>query len=670
MTFLQPLILWGLPLLLVPVIIHLLNRLRHRPQPWGAMMFLVSASRTSTSHARLRQLLVLLFRVLAVLALVLCLARPLAGGWLGWAVGAAPDVVLVLLDRSASMQSLDASGVSKLARALALIEAAARPFEATSELVLLDSATRVPQRLTTASALSKSPFAAPTDTTADLPAMFQAAIQWMIENQAGTTELWLTSDLQSGDWLPNDGRWKAVRDGLTALPQKVRVRLLAVPSAPSPNLSVALKEAVRRDESGAQTLALALDVGRSGSAAATVPLTLRLDGVPLTHPLAIEADHVRWRHRLALGTKPEGGWGSVEVPADNEPQDNRTFFAYGARHEARISVVASDAASQRIFRLAATAVAASPQAVESLSAAEAENAAWEHTAVVIWQGALPAAAAERRLRPFLETGGLLLCFPPGRQTSQTLFGIGWGEVEQAAAGASFQVARWEDQEGVVANTDEGYRLPLDEMALGQRQRILGDATPVAAFDDGVAFLARRAVGRGQVLWCATLPQREWSSLEDGAVLVPMLRRSLDLGTARLHGVLTLTCGELSAADRALRWEPADPGAGIGYDPMLHAGVYRAGARWLAVNRPAQEDGGAFLATSDVAALLRGLPFRGLEERGRGADALQGELWRLFLLALFACLIVESALTLPAGGLRSPRQAPASPLGVPANYGGA
>ncbi len=29
MTFLQPLILWGLPLVLLPVIIHLINRMRH-----------------------------------------------------------------------------------------------------------------------------------------------------------------------------------------------------------------------------------------------------------------------------------------------------------------------------------------------------------------------------------------------------------------------------------------------------------------------------------------------------------------------------------------------------------------------------------------------------------------------------------------------------------------
>src|SRR5271155_1869287 len=105
MTFLQPWVLLGLPLVFLPIIIHLLNRLRHRPKPWAAMRFLLSATRSSTSHAKLRQFLILLCRVLAVAMLVLFLARPLAGGWLGWALSPAPDAILLLLDHSASMET-------------------------------------------------------------------------------------------------------------------------------------------------------------------------------------------------------------------------------------------------------------------------------------------------------------------------------------------------------------------------------------------------------------------------------------------------------------------------------------------------------------------------------------------------------------------------------------
>ena len=58
----------------------------------------------TTAHSKLRQFLILACRVLAVAALIFFAARPLAGGWLGWALSSAPDAILILLDRSASME--------------------------------------------------------------------------------------------------------------------------------------------------------------------------------------------------------------------------------------------------------------------------------------------------------------------------------------------------------------------------------------------------------------------------------------------------------------------------------------------------------------------------------------------------------------------------------------
>ena len=54
MSFIQENILWGLPLILLPVIIHLINRMRHKPRQWGAMQFLLAATRSSTSHSKIK----------------------------------------------------------------------------------------------------------------------------------------------------------------------------------------------------------------------------------------------------------------------------------------------------------------------------------------------------------------------------------------------------------------------------------------------------------------------------------------------------------------------------------------------------------------------------------------------------------------------------------------
>src|SRR3954468_17225261 len=139
MTFLQPFILWGLPLLLVPIIIHLVNRMRHRTVHWAAMRFLLQATQTSTSHAKLRQFLILALRVLAVIALVLFLGRPLAGGWLGWALAPAPDSIVLLLDRSASMESrAPGQTISRREVALQRFTEAARLFDRSSHIILID----------------------------------------------------------------------------------------------------------------------------------------------------------------------------------------------------------------------------------------------------------------------------------------------------------------------------------------------------------------------------------------------------------------------------------------------------------------------------------------------------------------------------------------------------
>ena len=70
MNFLQPLTLIALPLVLLPVIIHLINQQRHRTVPWAAMMFLMTAKRMSKGMARIRHILILLMRVLAIWRLV------------------------------------------------------------------------------------------------------------------------------------------------------------------------------------------------------------------------------------------------------------------------------------------------------------------------------------------------------------------------------------------------------------------------------------------------------------------------------------------------------------------------------------------------------------------------------------------------------------------------
>ena len=66
MSFLQPALLAALPLVALPIIIHLINQRRFQTIRWAAMMFLLAANRMSRGYARLRQWLIMLFRMLAI----------------------------------------------------------------------------------------------------------------------------------------------------------------------------------------------------------------------------------------------------------------------------------------------------------------------------------------------------------------------------------------------------------------------------------------------------------------------------------------------------------------------------------------------------------------------------------------------------------------------------
>jgi len=101
---------WGLPLAAVPIIIHLINLLRHRKVQWAAMEFLLASQRKFRTRVLLKQILLLLLRIAAVLGIVLALAQPRLRSALGQLLGGSRTAHVVLLDDSYSMSDLSAGG--------------------------------------------------------------------------------------------------------------------------------------------------------------------------------------------------------------------------------------------------------------------------------------------------------------------------------------------------------------------------------------------------------------------------------------------------------------------------------------------------------------------------------------------------------------------------------
>jgi hypothetical protein len=97
------LLLLGLPIVALPVLIHLINMLRHRRVEWAAMEFLLLSQKKHRTWIILKQLLLLLMRMAAIAAVVLIVARPRVQDRWGSLLGTDKTHHIILLDDSFSM---------------------------------------------------------------------------------------------------------------------------------------------------------------------------------------------------------------------------------------------------------------------------------------------------------------------------------------------------------------------------------------------------------------------------------------------------------------------------------------------------------------------------------------------------------------------------------------
>ena len=95
--------MWGLWLVAIPVLIHLINMFRHQPVHWAAMEFLLASQKKYRTWVVLKQLLLLLLRMLAIALVVLALAQPLLPDRWGSFFSPHSTHHIVLLDDSYSM---------------------------------------------------------------------------------------------------------------------------------------------------------------------------------------------------------------------------------------------------------------------------------------------------------------------------------------------------------------------------------------------------------------------------------------------------------------------------------------------------------------------------------------------------------------------------------------
>ena len=279
-----------------------------------------------------------------------------------------------------------------------------------------------------------------------------------MDNRAGTAEIWIASDGQRSNWLPEDPRWKSVIARLGGLSQRVRIRLLELDQAPEANASIAIREVARRPRGEKAELQVVLDIQRNRAAPAKIPVVMILDGERSETEIALEGQTTRWRRAIDLGSRRQGGWGGFSLPADANARDNTAWFVYGADTPLRAAVVSGDRETARDLRLAAASHNAEPARL--IAAADIANAKLDDCSLLIWQAPLPEGAEADRLQSFAAGGGVVIFFPPGQTDPRQFAGMGWGDPQTAESQEGFRIPRWDEEEGPLAKSDEHTSLPL------------------------------------------------------------------------------------------------------------------------------------------------------------------------------------------------------------------
>ena len=229
MSFLNPWLLLAALGISLPILAHLLNRFQVQRTDWAAMRFLDRSVRVRSRQLKLRDLLLLILRCLALLLLVFALARPIWKKSSSWLPGERRAGVVIAIDSSFSMGH-GANGQTRFAEALKRVDVISKKMAPGDPitLVLLGGDQRVvlrnmafdPARFDEALADLK-PGAGKLD-LANEPKRIAGLVADM---EAPNKEVYLITDAQAADWKQPSAQ---LRDSLVALGQQAKVVVVPV----------------------------------------------------------------------------------------------------------------------------------------------------------------------------------------------------------------------------------------------------------------------------------------------------------------------------------------------------------------------------------------------------------------------------------------------------------
>lgn len=557
MSFLAPLFLVALGALAIPVLIHLTQRERKQIVEFPSLMFLRRIPYPSVRRRRIRNWLLLLVRLTALLLIVSAFARPfLKRPELAASGSSGPREVVLLLDRSYSMGYGDhweraRAAARRAVRALGANDRASLIFFATGAELDVRSTTDRGRLLAAIDAARVGSRA-----TRYGPAL-KLAQRVLIESQLPRREAILISDFQKIGWN---------REEDLRLPEGATLTPISVAEAETSNVTVSSVMLQRATFSGQERVTVSTGlVNRSASRVSNLQVELEVDGRQIqAQPVTLQSNgSASLTFQPFILTSPYTR-GTVRVAPDRLPQDNALHFVLSPGQPLPVLIVEPSRAARdaSLYLTRALGIGTAPAFQVEVKSAEqiATGDLEERSVVILNDAALSTGSRAAQLRRFVEQGGGLLVVlgehaawtdeardllpglpgpPVDRATGRggTIGEIDYShpifELFKAPRSGDFSAARFFRYRAVTIGSEPGATgSGLQPSGSAPRTTGSGLQAPgdhvrvLARFDDGAVALAERMIGQGLVIvWPSTL-DTFWNDLVLKPVFLPFLHQTV------------------------------------------------------------------------------------------------------------------------------------------------
>ncbi len=560
MSVLNLAFLWALPLVGLPMLIHLLARRRRDVVAWGAMRFLLEAAPRRRRVWRLRDLLLLALRALAMALIAMILAQPMIRtAWAGG--GAGRDVVIVVdasmstqqrLGRETAYEAMRAT-VARVLGELREVDRVRILLASTTDRWLVGSPQRADRELRQLVDEQLIELAAEHGTADMLRAIRQGIDAEPAAEVNGRRVVIVVSDGQAHGWhADRPARWYWLSED-DALPD-VRVALPTGFDQPRANLALEAISTPRHCLAAGQTARLTTTVRNAGSAASPATTLTWRRGEHVLARTAIGPLEPGQAVPAALDhTAGQPGVAKLTAELDHDDAlalDNRASIVLEVVDRLPVLVVDGSPSAHPLHAAAGYLLAAlgdagqtgfEPTVIDAAALAGTRLA--DYQAVVLVDVPRLPEAAPAALRAYVAAGGGLLVALGERvdrdHFNGQLHAQGAGVAPLALAepvgdvdegGLEERVHGSGEEHPAVRLIADAQRSDLDRVQVYRRHRFAGgeggEVTALLVTGDGEPVAVEGRVGRGRVILLGLPLDHSWSRLPLAQSFVVMVHEWL------------------------------------------------------------------------------------------------------------------------------------------------